>query len=68
MDISMFLMFTLCRADVLPLTDLGNKKGIMKLYDFKELPTPKQMMEKSKSWQPYQTIAAWYLWSVLENN
>ena len=48
----MFLMFTLCRADVLPLTDLGNKKGIMKLYDFKELPIPKQMMEKLKSWQP----------------
>jgi len=64
----MFLMFTLCRADVLPLTDLGNKKGIMKLYDFKELPTPKQMMEKSKSWQSYRTIASWYLWSVLENN
>ena len=46
----MFLMFMLCCVDVLPLKDLGNKKGIMKLYDFKELPTPKQMMEKSKSW------------------
>ena len=57
----MFLMFTLCRIDVLPLTDLGNKKGIMKLYDFKELPTPKQMMEKSKPWQPYRTIASLYL-------
>ena len=64
----MFLMFTLCRIDVFPLTDLGIKKGIMKLYDFKELPTPKQMMEKSKSWQSYRTIASWYLWSVLENN
>ena len=64
----MFLMFTLFRADVLPLTDLGIKEGIMRLYDFKELPTPKQMMEKSKFWPPYRTIAAWYLWSVLENN
>ena len=57
----MFLMFTLFRTHVLPLTDLGIKKGIMKLYDFKELPTPKQMMEKSKPWQPYRTIASWYL-------
>ena len=64
----MFLILTLFRTHVLPLTDLGNKKGIMKLYDFKELPTPKQMMEKSKSWQSYRTIASWYLWSVLENN
>ena len=61
-------MFTLFRIHVLPLTDLGIKKGIMKLYDFQELPTPKQMMEKSKFWQPYRTIAFWYLWSVLENN
>ena len=30
----MFLMFTLCRIDVLPLTDLGIKKGFMKLYDY----------------------------------
>ena len=57
----MFLMFTLCRIDAFPLTNLGNKKGIMKLYDFKELPTPKQMMEKSKPWQPYRTIASLYL-------
>ena len=64
----MFLIFILFRTHVLPLTGLGNKKGIMKLYDFKELPTPKQMMEKSKSWQPYRSIASWYLWSVLENN
>lgn len=64
----MFLILTLFRTHVLPLTDLGIKKGIMKLYDFKELPTPKQMMEKSKFWQPYRTIASWYLWSVLENN
>jgi 3-methyladenine DNA glycosylase/8-oxoguanine DNA glycosylase len=54
-------MFTLFRADVLPLTDLGIKEGIMRLYDFKELPTPKQMMEKSKPWQPYRTIASLYL-------
>ena len=47
---------------------MGIKKGIMELYDFYELPTPKQMMEKSKSWQPHRTIASWYLWSVLENN
>ena len=51
-------MFTLCRIDVLPLIDLGIKEGIMRLYDFKELPTPKQMMEKLKSWQPYRTIAS----------
>jgi len=30
----MFLMFTLRRTQVLPLTDLGIKKGIKKLYDF----------------------------------
>ena len=64
----MSLMFTLCRIDAFPLTDLGIKKGIMKLYDFYELQTPKQMMEKSKFWQPYRTNASWYLWSVLENN
>ena len=61
----MFLMFTFCRADVLPLTDLGIKQGIMKLYNFKELPTPKQMMAKSNPCQPYGYISLWYLWKYV---
>jgi DNA-3-methyladenine glycosylase II len=41
--IDMFLMFTLNRADILPCTDLGIQKGIMKILNMKNLPSKKKM-------------------------
>jgi DNA-3-methyladenine glycosylase II len=65
----MFMIFGLGRLDVLPVGDLGVRKAIMRLYKLKELPDPALMVAISNknSWQPYESVAAWYLWQSLDN-
>ena len=62
----MFLMFTLGRPDVFPFGDLGIQKGVMILTNMNRLPVQKEMERKTKKWQPYRTVAAWYLWKLVD--
>ena len=62
----MFLMFRLGRPDVLPELDLGVQKGIQKAYRMRKMPTPKQVLQRGAKWAPYRTVAAWYMWRILE--
>ena len=57
-----YLMFCLQRKDVMPVDDLGIKKGIRDLFSLKELPNPKDVEKFSARWKPNRTIACWYLW------
>jgi DNA-3-methyladenine glycosylase II len=61
----MFLIFSLGRQDVLPVGDLGLKKGIQRLYSMKELPEKEQMEKIAEKWRPYRSVATWYLWRSL---
>jgi DNA-3-methyladenine glycosylase II len=63
----MFLMFALRRTDVLPTGDLGVRMAIRKAYELAELPKPAEIEALAKSWRPYCSVAAWYLWRSLEN-
>lgn len=86
----MFLMFSLQRANVLPIGDFGirvamhkhyldrasKKNGASKTKPKKvlakppkvkiKLPTPAQMEQIAKRWEPYRSIACWYLWRSLD--
>ncbi len=62
----MFLLFHLGRRDLLPVKDLGIRKGFQRLFQSRELPTPSQMQRWSKPWRPYRSLACWYLWRSLE--
>ena len=62
----MFLMFTLNRPDVFPVTDLGIQKGFKLFFQLDEIPKPDKMIEKAESWRPYRTLASWYLWRLIE--
>ena len=62
----MFLIFTLRRPDVFPVTDLGVQKGFKIFYSLDDLPTIELMNEKSESWKPYRTIMSLYLWYAVE--
>ena len=64
--VDMFLMFSLNRMDVFPNGDLGVKKGLMMLENLDKLPTEEIMNQCSQKWKPYRSIAAWYLWIILE--
>ena len=63
--VQMLLMFRLHRWDVLPHDDLGIRSAIRTLYRLPELPSPKTVVRYGQPWQPYRTIAAWYLWRTL---
>ncbi len=62
----MFLMFTLKRPNVLPTGDFGVQMAIKKFYKKRKLPTPLQMEKLGQAWEPYRSIACWYLWRGLD--
>ena len=62
----MFLLFSLRRPNVLPVSDLGVRTAIQRLYRKRKLPTPRQVEQIAKGWHPYCSYAAWYLWRSLE--
>ena len=64
----MFLIFTLGRINVLPTGDLGIRRAAMNLYKLRSLPDEKKLRKLSikNNWEPYNTIASWYLWRSLE--
>lgn len=62
----MFLIFSLGRLDVLPVHDLGLRKGVQMAFSLQELPKPKQVEELAEGWKPYRSIATWYLWKSLQ--
>jgi DNA-3-methyladenine glycosylase II len=61
----MFLIFCLGRLDILPVTDLGIKKAMQKIYSLPDFPKPSEMLAISQPWKPYRSVATWYLWKSL---
>ncbi len=61
----MFLIFSLGRLDVLPVGDLGLKKGIQRIYSMPELPEKDEIEKLAEKWRPYRTVATWYIWKSL---
>ena len=64
--VEMFLMFTLGRADVLPVDDYGVQNGFRVAYGKRRLPKPQVLARFGERWAPYRTTAAWYLWRAVE--
>src|SRR6202795_2215928 len=64
--VEMFLIFRLGRPDVLPIHDLGVKKGWSVAYGKKHMPKPKELLEFGERWRPFRTVASWYMWRAFE--
>ncbi|MDE1826648.1 MAG: DNA-3-methyladenine glycosylase 2 family protein [Thaumarchaeota archaeon] len=62
----MFLIFSLGRQDVLPVHDLGLRKGVQRAFSLAELPEPSEVERLGKRWGPYRSVATWYLWKSLQ--
>jgi 3-methyladenine DNA glycosylase/8-oxoguanine DNA glycosylase len=66
--VEMLLIFNLGRPDVLPLNDLGVRKGFMRAYGLAELPSHAALLARGQRWAPYRSVASWYLWRAAEQN
>ena len=64
--VEMFLIFRLGRPDVLPIHDLGVRKGWAITYGKKHMPAPKELLKFGERWRPYRTVASWYMWRACQ--
>jgi DNA-3-methyladenine glycosylase II len=62
----MFLIFSLQRPNVLPTGDYGVQMAIRKFYKKRKLPKPKDMEKIARAWEPYRSLACWYMWRSLD--
>lgn len=62
----MFLIFNLLRPNVLPLDDPGLIQGISQNYFSGEPVSRSDAREVSANWEPWRTVATWYLWRSLD--
>ena len=64
--VEMFLIFTLGRPDVLPVTDLGIRRGFQRAYGMQRLPAYSTVERAGRAWSPYRSVASWYLWRMAD--
>jgi len=64
--VEMLLMFRLGRPDILPVDDLGVRKGAQRVDQRDEMLTPKALAARGEVWGPYRTLAGFYLWRIAD--
>jgi len=73
--VEMLLIFRLGRPDVFPVTDYGVRKGFLLTFGRPPktrpitpamLPKTDAMLRRAKKWQPYRSVASWYLWRACD--
>jgi DNA-3-methyladenine glycosylase II len=73
--VEMFLIFRLGRPNVLPVDDYGVRKGFALTFGKlkptdkvtpMDLPKPDVMQRRAKKWQPWCSVASWYLWRACD--
>ncbi len=64
--VQMMLMFRLGRPDVLPVDDLGIRKGAQRVDRLNQMPTPRELEQRGERWGPYRTYASFYLWKIAD--
>tara|TARA_B100001996_G_scaffold285714_1_gene225999 strand:+ start:29 stop:658 length:630 start_codon:yes stop_codon:yes gene_type:complete len=62
--VQMILIFNLGRLDIIPQNDLAIRKNYQKFKRLTNSITPKEIINISKVWSPYRSIASWYLWQI----
>ena len=64
--VEMLLLFRLGRPDVLPIGDLGVRKGFARTFGRRVLSDPMVLSRRAERWRPYRSVASWYLWRALD--
>jgi len=66
--VHMLLIFHLGRSDVMPTGDFAIRLAFKKLYRKRKDPKPDLIVKHARRWQPYRSVASWYLWRSLDTN
>ncbi|MBL8717088.1 MAG: methylated-DNA--[protein]-cysteine S-methyltransferase [Myxococcales bacterium] len=64
--VEMLLVFELGRPDVLPVSDLGIRKGMQRVRKLRSLPDPEVVERHAEVYRPFRSIGSFYLWRALE--
>ena len=73
--VEMLLIFRLGRPDIFPVSDYGVRKGFLLTFGRPPkskpitpavLPKPDVMLRRAKKWQPWRSVASWYLWRACD--
>jgi 3-methyladenine DNA glycosylase/8-oxoguanine DNA glycosylase len=64
--VHMLLIFTLGRPDVMPTGDFAIRLAFQRLYRKRRSPSPEAILRQTRPWQPYRSVASWYLWRSLD--
>jgi len=73
--VEMLLIFRLGRPDVFPVTDYGIRKGFAltfqglkpdKKVEPSDLPDAETMRRRGKKWEPWRSVASWYMWRACD--
>jgi DNA-3-methyladenine glycosylase II len=62
----MFLIFHLLRPNIFPSADIGLLRAISINYNLKYPPKKEEIEKFRKKWNPWSTVAIWYLWRSLD--
>ena len=63
--VEMLLIFQLGRPDVLPVGDLGVRKGFAVIRGG-DAPTPAALGEAAEPWRPFRSVGSWYCYRALD--
>lgn len=64
--VEMLLISRLGRPDVLPIDDLGVRKGARFIDGVDDVPTPKVLAARGEPWAPWRSFAAMALWRIAD--
>jgi len=62
----MVLIFGLLRPNVLPLDDLGLQRAVGLCYFAGRRVSPRTIRRIALNWEPWRSVATWYLWRSLD--
>ena len=62
----MFLLFNQNRLNIFPVQDIGFLKAISKNYKLHYPPSKKYLINFKKLWNPYCSVATWYMWRTVD--
>ena len=63
-SVHMYMMMGAHRPDVLPVGDLGFRKGVQRFFSLKKEPDAGEIEKLTCTWSPYRSVACWYMWRL----